>query len=78
MNTARKYNMINCSGINYSMINGVTTDYLNINDRVIHYGDGLFETILCSNNKLFYWKQHYQRLQLSSKKLKISCPDEQQ
>ncbi len=59
------------------MINGVTTDYLNINDRAIHYGDGLFETILCSNNKLFYWKQHYQRLQLSSKKLKINCPDEQ-
>ncbi len=59
------------------MINGVKADYLNINDRAIHYGDGLFETILCSNNKLFYWKQHYQRLQLSSKKLKISCPDEQ-
>jgi len=59
------------------MINGVAVDYLNINDRIIHYGDGLFETILCSNNKLFYWKQHYQRLQLSSIKLKISCPDEQ-
>ncbi len=63
--------------INYSRINGVSTDYLNINDRAIHYGDGLFETILCSNNKLFYWKQHYQRLQLSSNKLKINCPDEQ-
>lgn len=59
------------------MINGVATDYLNINDRAIHYGDGLFETILCSDNKLFYWKQHYQRLQLSSKKLKINCPEEQ-
>jgi len=59
------------------MINGVAVDYLNINDRIIHYGDGLFETILCSNNKLFYWKQHYQRIQLSSIKLKISCPDEQ-
>ena len=67
MNKARKYNLIN----------GVTTDYLNINDRAIHYGDGLFETILCSNNKLFYWEQHYQRLQLSSKKLKINCPAEQ-
>jgi len=60
-----------------SMINGVVTDYLNINDRAIHYGDGLFETILCSNKKIYYWKQHYQRLLLSSKKLKICCPDEQ-
>ena len=69
--------MISYSRINGSMINGVATDYLNINDRAIHYGDGLFETILCSDNKLFYWKQHYQRLQLSSEKLKISCPEEQ-
>jgi 4-amino-4-deoxychorismate lyase len=59
------------------MINGIAADYLNINDRAIHYGDGLFETILCSNNRLFYWHRHYQRLQLSCKKIKIRCPDEQ-
>lgn len=61
----------------YSMINGITADYLNINDRAIHYGDGLFETILCSSNKLFYWNQHYQRLQRSCEVLGICCPDEQ-
>ncbi len=65
------------SVINYYMINGVAAEYLYINDRAIHYGDGLFETILCRNRKLYYWKQHYQRLQLSSEKLKIDCPDEQ-
>lgn len=61
---------------NTSLINGVPADYLHINNRAIHYGDGLFETILCDNNQLLYWKQHYQRLQSSSVKLKINCPCE--
>ncbi len=59
-----------------SLINGIASDYLNINDRSIHYGDGLFETILCSNNQLYYWQQHFQRLQKSAEKLKIACPQE--
>lgn len=60
-----------------SLINGVASDYLTINDRSIHYGDGLFETILCNNNKLYYWSQHFQRLQDSAQQLKIACPQEQ-
>ena len=60
-----------------SLINGITTDYLTINDRSIHYGDGLFETLLCNNNKLYYWPQHFQRLQTSAERLKIACPQEQ-
>ncbi len=59
------------------LINGVATDYLTISDRAIHYGDGIFETILCHNNILFYWHQHYQRLLTSAKKLQIACADEQ-
>lgn len=59
-----------------ALINGVTADYLNVNDRAIHYGDGLFETILCSENKLLYWSQHYLRLQRSAQRLKLRCPDE--
>jgi len=58
------------------MINGVAADHLLISDRSIHYGDGLFETILCSDNRLYYWPQHYQRLRSSAQKLKIVCPDE--
>ena len=60
-----------------SLINGIASDYLTINDRSIHYGDGLFETLLCDNNKLYYWSQHYQRLQASAERLKIACPQEQ-
>lgn len=59
-----------------SLINGIAADYINIDDRSIHYGDGLFETILCVGNRLYYWQQHFQRLQASAEKLKILCPDE--
>jgi len=58
------------------MINGVIADYININDRALQYGDGLFETILCIDKKLYYWQQHYQRLQSSARKLDIKCPNE--
>jgi len=59
-----------------SLINGIAAEYLNINDRAIHYGDGLFETILYEDNKLYYWQQHFHRLQVSAQLLKITCPDE--
>lgn len=66
--------MINASATN--LINGVVCDYLSVDDRAIHYGDGLFETLLCDVNKIYYWQQHYQRLQQSAKRLKIECPSE--
>ena len=55
----------------HNLINGIASDYLNINDRSIHYGDGLFETILCDGRKLYYWAQHFQRLQESAQRLNI-------
>ena len=58
------------------MINGIVADHLMISDRSIHYGDGLFETILCADNRLYYWQQHFQRLRTSAEKLKITCPDD--
>jgi 4-amino-4-deoxychorismate lyase len=60
-----------------SLINGIDTDFLNVHDRAIHYGDGVFETILCVANKLYYWSQHFQRLSSSARKLKIDCPQAQ-
>ena len=33
-----------------NLLNGIATDYLNINDRAVQYGDGIFETILCDKN----------------------------
>ena len=59
-----------------NIINGIVSNYININDRALQYGDGLFETILCHNNKLYYWPQHYLRLQRSAHRLNIICPEE--
>ncbi|MFV2004136.1 MAG: aminotransferase class IV, partial [Gammaproteobacteria bacterium] len=59
-----------------TLINGIFADYINVNDRAIHYGDGLFETLLCHDRKIYYWAQHYQRLQHSAQRLKLKCPDE--
>ncbi len=63
--------------MNKSLINGVASNFLNVNDRSIHYGDGVFETILCHQQHLFYWQEHYQRLSTSAKKLKLHCPAEE-
>jgi len=60
-----------------NLINGIASDYLTIDDRAIHYGDGLFETILCRAGRLYYWSQHFSRLQVSAERLKITCPPEQ-
>ena len=72
---------MNKSIVNQSLINGIASDFLSVNDRAIHYGDGVFETVLCdvqnvNTRRLFYWQQHYQRLKSSADKLKISCPSE--
>ena len=70
------------------LINGVHSEYLDVMDRSIHYGDGIFETILClgadadtenqaaRDARLCYWQQHYQRLKHSAQRLQLECPDE--
>jgi len=44
-------------------------------DRGLHYGDGLFETMLLVDGVIRYWQEHYQRLSSSALKLNIKCPD---
>ena len=45
-------------------------------DRGLHYGDGLFETLLQRNGQLLYWDAHYQRLSRDAARLGIPCPPE--
>ncbi len=47
---------------------------VSIFDRCFRYGDGLFETALIANGKLFRWAQHFERLQHSAAFLKIPVP----
>ena len=57
-------------------INGKLTNKINIEDRAIQYGDGVFETIAVKEKLLEFWKEHYQRLNKGCKILKIKCPKE--
>jgi branched-chain amino acid aminotransferase len=43
-------------------------------DRSFCYGDGLFETILVANGKMFRWAEHMDRLERSATVLQLSLP----
>jgi 4-amino-4-deoxychorismate lyase len=44
-------------------------------DRGLHYGDGLFETIRFSGTDAPLWEWHMQRLQLGCERLRLPAPD---
>ena len=57
-----------------TIINGVESTMLSVDDRGLHYGDGLFETILVSNQQPQLWEEHLARLFLGCEKLAIIKP----
>ncbi|MEQ9561639.1 MAG: aminodeoxychorismate lyase [Woeseiaceae bacterium] len=52
------------------------TESLPIDDRGLHYGDGLFETIAIRSGKPRLWPLHFERLQLGCERLAIPPPRE--
>ena len=44
-------------------------------ERALHYGDGLFETLLKQNQKIPLWQHHLERLSRDCKRLSITTPD---
>ncbi len=57
-----------------SLVNGVATDSININDRGLHYGDGLFETLAFQNECLQFAAHHFKRLRDGASVLGIDYP----
>jgi 4-amino-4-deoxychorismate lyase len=57
------------------LINGVTSAYVSVADRGLHYGDGLFETIACVGTQPLFIEQHLKRLQSGARILDIAFPD---
>ena len=45
-------------------------------ERGLHYGDGLFETLLKLNGEIPLWEDHYRRLKKGCERLHISLADE--
>jgi len=59
------------------LINGISARYVDVMDRGLHYGDGLFETILYAGGRLQFWEQHIARMSAGARKLGIRFPGEQ-
>ncbi len=59
------------------LVNGKLTGQINVLDRGLHYGDGLFETIAYKNKHLLLWDEHWRRLAKSAKILNIDLPDKE-
>ena len=58
-----------------SLINSTVNNSININDRGLQYGDGLFETMAVHNDVIPLWEDHWSRLALGCEKLSIKLPD---
>jgi len=57
------------------LINGEPKELIEVNDRALQYGDGLFETIAVKSGKAQFLKRHLQRLNAGCSKLLIPPPD---
>ena len=57
------------------LINGRCDAAIAPNDRSVHYGDGLFETVAVDHGKPLCLEQHLERLTLGCERLDIPIPD---
>ena len=59
----------------FNLISDLTDEsHTDLQERGLHYGDGLFETMLLADGQIKYWQEHFARLQDSARKLSIECP----
>ncbi|MCD8513544.1 MAG: aminodeoxychorismate lyase [Nitrincola sp.] len=56
----------------HQLVNGQTSKDLNIQDRGLSYGHGVFETLKISAGQAVLWREHLDRLVTSCQRLKIS------
>ncbi len=57
------------------LVNGVPGTSIDANDRGLHYGDGLFETIAVHDGAPALWDRHMRRLSLGCERLGITPID---
>lgn len=53
----------------------IVNETLDLHERGLHFGDGLFETLLKIDGKVPYWHSHYERLVKGCKQLFLPIPD---
>lgn len=59
------------------LINGHRRTKLDVSDRLVQFGDGLFETCIVNKGQLLFWQAHFARLTKGAKALQIKPIDEQ-
>ncbi len=57
---------------NVVLINGELCAKLSVFNRLTQFGDGVFETCLLENNRLLFWRAHFNRLEKGRLALKIN------
>jgi len=57
------------------LVNGTSQTHIEISDRGLQYGDGLFETLTVNNGKPVFLTQHLNRLTKGCQRLHIPAPD---
>lgn len=57
------------------LVNGKPGNLINIRDRGLLYGDGVFRTLCASQGRAQHWPLHYKKLQQDCATLDIVCPD---
>jgi len=57
-----------------TLIDGRPGDCFPLQDRGLHYGDGLFETLAVRDGRLLCWKEHFARLSAGCGRLGMACP----
>ncbi len=58
-----------------TLINGISTACIDVHDRGLHYGDGVFETFAVCNGMPALWDLHMQRLLLGCQRLNFPAFD---
>lgn len=59
-----------------TLINGTQQHSIDVSDRGLAYGDGLFETVAVIDGLLHHWDLHWQRLQNGARRLTLELPGE--
>ena len=58
------------------LVDGVAQTQVDVMDRGLHYGDGLFETLAVFAGKVRCWEDHWRRLSEGCQRLDLACPDQ--
>jgi 4-amino-4-deoxychorismate lyase len=59
----------------HSLVNGQEQDAIDLADRGLQFGDGLFETLCVRAGQARYWERHMARLQAGCARLGLPPPD---